>query len=105
MAKKMSIKVQPLGDRVLVKPIEESDEKSPAGIIIPDTAKKEKSKRGEVIAVGQGRTTDNGNVIALTVKVGDEVFYSQGWDNEVEIDDEKYYLVRESDISAVITTK
>lgn len=105
MAKKLSIKVQPLGDRILVQPLESHEDKSPSGIYIPDTAKKEKSKRGKVLAVGEGRVTDDGTVISPAVAVGDEVFYNQGWDNEVEIDDEKYYLVKESDISAIVISK
>ena len=95
--------VQPLLDRVLVKR-EEVDTKSPAGIIIPDTAKTEKSKRGVIVAIGSGRVSEEGKVVPLTVKVGQKVFFNSGWDNEVKIgkDDEEYFLVRESDILAVI---
>ncbi|PIR82417.1 co-chaperone GroES [Candidatus Kaiserbacteria bacterium CG10_big_fil_rev_8_21_14_0_10_59_10] len=96
------VKVSPLGDRVLVEPLEADDEKSPAGIIIPDTAQKEKSKRGVVVAVGTGRVTDEGKTIAPAVKPGDKVFFNSGWDNEVEINDTEYFLVRESDILAII---
>ncbi len=95
--------VQPLLDRVLVKR-EDIDMTSPSGIIIPDTAQKEKSKRGIVIAVGGGRVSDEGRVIPMSVKVGAKVFFNSGWDNEVKVggDEEEYFLVRESDILAII---
>lgn len=95
--------VQPVGDRVLVKR-EEIDIKSPAGIIIPDTAQKEKSKRGVVIAVGPGKYGDEGDLIPMTIKPGQKVFFNAGWDNEVKLadDDSEYFLVHESDILAVI---
>jgi len=96
--------VQPLGDRVLVKREDTPDKKSPAGIIIPDTAEKEKSKLGVVIAVGAGRINDDGKLVPITVKVGSKVIFNAGWDNEVKVGegDEEYFLVRESDILAVI---
>ena len=95
--------VQPIGDRVLVKR-EDIDVKSPSGIIIPDTAKTEKSKRGVIIAVGPGRFGEEGDLIPMTVKLGQKVFFNSGWDNEVKLgsDDEEYFLVRESDILAII---
>ncbi len=98
------ITIQPLGDRVLVQRDENADTKSPSGIIIPDTAQKEKSKRGVVLAVGPGRFGDEGDLIPMTVKVGAKVFFNAGWDNEVPSDDkdEELFLVKESDILAVI---
>lgn len=101
-AKKMV--VQPVADRVLVKREEVEHTKSPAGIIIPDTAEKEKSKRGVVIAVGPGRISDEGRLVATTVKVGAKVIFNAGWDNEVEMpgDESDYFLVKESDILAII---
>lgn len=95
--------VSPLGDRVLVKR-EEIPVTSPSGIIIPDTAQKEKSKRGVVIAVGLGRFGENGDLIPMTVQPGEKVFFNAGWDNEVKLDgsDDEYFLVKESDILAVI---
>ena len=96
-------KIQPLADRVLVRRVDAPLEKSPAGIIIPDTAKKEKSKLGTVIAVGPGRFGEEGDLIPMAVKVGAKVVFNSGWDNEVEMgDDEEYFLVKESDILAVI---
>lgn len=95
--------VQPIGDRVLVKR-EDIDVKSPAGIIIPDTAKTEKSKRGVIVAVGPGRYGEEGRLIPMTVAPGAKVFFNAGWDNEVKIgdSDDEYFLVRESDILAII---
>ncbi len=96
--------LQPLGDRVLVRREDTPDTKSPAGIIIPDTAQKEKSKIGMVLAVGPGRIGEQGDLIATSVKVGVKVIFNAGWDNEVDMGDKdnEYFLVRESDILAVI---
>ena len=95
--------IQPLAERILVKREDMANEKSPYGIIIPDTAKKEKSKLGVVIAVGPGRMTDEGKLIPTTIKVGTKVIFNAGWDNEVDIGgDEDHFLVKESDILAII---
>ena len=100
--KNTKITIRPLGDRVLVRKEEMPDKKSVAGIIIPDTAQKEKSKLGTVIAVGPGRFGDEGDLIPMTVKEGQKVIFNAGWDNEVSIgDDFEYFLVKESDILAV----
>ena len=93
-------KVKPLGDRVLVKPVEE-DEQVKGGIIIPDTAK-EKPQRGEIVAVGDGKLGDSGNRIALSVKAGDTVLYGKYSGTEVNLDDEDYLIMPEGDILAVI---
>lgn len=94
--------MKPLADRVLVRRDDMPDKKSVSGIIIPDTAQKEKSKLGTVLAVGPGRFGDEGDLIPMTVKVGDQVIFNAGWDNEVSLgDDEAYFLVRESDILAI----
>ncbi len=102
--KSTKINLQPLADRILVKREDAAEEKSPSGIIIPDTAQKEKSKRGTVIAVGSGRVTDDGTVIPISVKVGAKVYFNSGWDNEVPVGEkeDEYFLVKESDILAVI---
>lgn len=102
MAKNKKAMVVPLGDRVLVKPLEATDEKSPSGIIIPDTAKKEKPEHGEVIAVGEGKRTDKGEVLPMRVKVGDTIVFSKYGYDEVTIDDEEYYIVNEANILAVM---
>jgi chaperonin GroES len=104
MAKKELKKgsIMPVGDRVLVKPESEADEKTASGIIIPDTARKEKPERGEVVAVGEGKRNDKGDVFPMRVKVGDTVVFSKYGYDEVTIDDEEYYIVQESNILAII---
>jgi chaperonin GroES len=103
-AKSKKMSVSPVADRVLVKREEKEDAKTSSGIIIPDTASKEKSKVGTVIATGPGRTTDEGKLIAMSIKPGAKVIFNAGWDNEVDMGDkdEEYFLVRESDILAII---
>jgi len=96
------VAVQPLGDRVLVKPLQGDDTKSPGGIIIPDSAKKEKPEKGTVIAVGEGKRTERGDVLPLRVQAGDTVMFSKYGFDEVEIEGEEYYILSESSILAVI---
>ncbi len=92
--------VKPLADRVVLRPIEEED-KTPGGIILPDTAK-EKSMRGEVVAVGPGRLAENGERIKPEVKEGDVVIYSKYAGTEIKMDGQEYLILREGDILAVI---
>jgi chaperonin GroES len=94
------LKIQPLGDRVLVKAIEEKEQVK-GGIIIPDSAK-EKSQEAEVIALGTGKKDDDGKVIPFEVKVGDKVLVSKYGGTEDKIGDDKYSLLREDDILGVI---
>jgi len=91
-------KIKPLGDRVVIKPIPK-EEVSKGGIILPDTAK-EKPQEGEIIAVGPGRLTDDGQRIAMEVKVGDMVIYSKYAGTEFKLDDQELVIMRESDILA-----
>jgi chaperonin GroES len=101
--KNAKMNIKPLGDRVLVRREEMPDKKSVSGIIIPDTAQKEKSKIGTVIAVGPGRVSDEGKLIPMDIEVGTKVIFNAGWDNEISIgDDEEYFLVNESDIRAMV---
>ena len=93
---------RPLGDRVLVKRVEE-EEKTRGGIIIPDTAK-EKPQEGEVIAVGPGARDENGKVQALDVKVGDRILFGKWSGTEVKLDGEELLIMKESDIMGVIET-
>jgi chaperonin GroES len=93
-------KIKPLGDRVLVKAIEEKEQVK-GGIIIPDSAK-EKSQEAEVIALGTGKKDENGKVIPFEVKLGDKVLVSKYGGTEVKIGEDKYSLVREDDILGVI---
>jgi chaperonin GroES len=94
----MALKLQPLGDRLVVKPME-GEEKTKGGIILPDTAK-EKPQEGKVLAVGPGRLDENGKRIAMEVKVGDVVLYVKYGGTEVKIDGEELIVLRESDILA-----
>jgi len=91
--------LKPLGDRVVVKAIEE-EEKTAGGIVLPDTAK-EKPQKGEVIAVGSGKLLDNGERVALEVKVGDKVIFAKYGGTEVKLNGTEYLILRESDILAI----
>ncbi|AOQ25128.1 10 kDa chaperonin [Moorella thermoacetica] len=91
---------QPLGDRVLIKPLE-AEEKTAAGIVLPDTAK-EKPQQGEVIAVGPGRLLDNGERVKMEVKAGDRVLYARYAGTELKQGDAKYLVLSERDILAVV---
>lgn len=93
-------KVQPLGDRVLIRPLE-AEEKTKGGIILPDTAK-EKPQEGQVVAVGKGKVLENGKTEPLEVKVGDKVLYGKYSGTEIKIDGDDYLIVKEEDILAVI---
>jgi chaperonin GroES len=90
----------PLYDRVIVRP-SEPEEVTKGGIIIPDTAK-EKPMQGEIVAVGNGKVTEDGKVLPLRVKVGDKVLYGKYAGTEIKIDGEDYLIMRESDIFAII---
>src|SRR4030043_470903 len=94
----MATKLQPLGDRILVKPIPR-EEVTKGGIVLPDTAK-EKPQEGKVLAVGPGKMTDDGKRIAMDVKVGDVVLYAKYGGAEIKEDDEELIILRESDILA-----
>jgi len=94
----VAIKLQPLGDRVVVQPSEE-EEVSKGGIILPDTAK-EKPQRGVIIAVGPGRLDEEGKRIPMEVKKGDKVIYSKYAGSEIKQDDKEVLILRESDILA-----
>lgn len=96
------IVVMPLGDRVLVKPEAEESQKTASGIYIPETSQKEKPERGEVVAVGEGKRNENGQLIPMRVKVGDTIMFSKYGFDEVKIEDEEFYIVTESSILAVI---
>jgi chaperonin GroES len=95
-----TMKIRPLGDRILVEPQKEEEVKK-GGIIIPDSAK-EKPQQGKVIAVGPGKRTDDGKLIPMNVKVADTVLMPKYGGTEVKIDEKEYQLVREEDILGVI---
>ncbi len=95
---KTTSKLEPLGDRVVIKPAKR-EEMTKTGLVLPETAK-EKPQEGEVVAVGPGKMTDDGNRIAMDVKVGDVVVYAKYAGTEFKLDDEELIIVRESDILA-----
>ena len=92
--------IKPLGDRVLVKPVEQGEQKR-GGIIIPDTAK-EKPQEGKVVAVGPGKIADTGEKITMHVKAGDKVLYGKYAGTEVKLDDVDHLIMPESDILGII---
>ncbi|PYM30403.1 MAG: co-chaperone GroES [Candidatus Rokuibacteriota bacterium] len=94
------MKVRPLHDRLLVKREDESEEKI-GGIIIPDTAK-EKPQRGKVVAVGNGKVTEEGKRVPLDVKSGDRILFGKYSGNEVKIDGDDYLILREEDVLAIL---
>ena len=96
----MAVKVKPLGDRVLVQALDEK-ETIKGGIIIPDTAK-EKPQEGKIVAVGTGKTDDNGKKIEFTVKVGDKVLFSKYGGTEIKVDGVAYLIMREDDILGIL---
>ena len=95
-----SLNVKPLADRILVRRLEEKEEKR-GGIIIPDTAK-EKPQQAEVVAVGPGRVTDDGKRVALEVKTGDKILMGKYSGTEVKIDGNEYLIMREEDVLAIV---
>jgi chaperonin GroES len=95
---RMAVKIQPLADRLLVKPIER-EEVTKGGIVLPDTVK-EKPQEGEVMAVGPGRLSEDGKRIPMDIKVGDIVIYARYGGTEVKVDNEELMILRESDILA-----
>jgi len=102
MAKtKVNVQVKPLADRVVVKPLEESEQMR-GGLYIPDTAK-EKPSQGEIVAVGPGKLSDAGARLELDVKVGDKVLYGKYSGTDVTLDGEEYLILRESDILAIVS--
>ena len=96
----MATKLRPLGDRVLVKPLDAEEQKH-GSIIIPDTAK-EKPQRGKVVAIGDGKVNDDGKRMALSVKAGDTVLYAKFSGTEVRVDDVEHLILSEGDILAVV---
>ena len=100
MATETAIKVRPLADRVVVKALEDTEQMR-GGLYIPDTAK-EKPQQGEVVAVGPGKLSDEGNRVEMELKVGDKVLYRKYRGTEVTVDNEQLLILRESDVLAVV---
>ena len=100
MATATDLKVKPLADRVVVKPLEDAEQMR-GGLYIPDTAK-EKPQQGEIVAVGQGKVTEDGKRIDMELKVGDKVLYGKYSGTEVTLEDSQYLILREADVLAVL---
>ena len=96
----MGLNLKPLGDRMVVKPLEE-EEVTPSGIVLPETAK-EKPQKGEVLSVGPGARDDDGNRIDMDVKVGDKILFAKYGGTEIKVDSDKLLILRESDVLAII---
>ena len=94
------VKIKPLADRIVVEPLEETEEMR-GGLYIPDTAK-EKPQQGTVVAVGPGRRSDEGDLIKVEVKVGDRILYGKYSGTEVSVDGTDYLIVKETDVLAVL---
>lgn len=91
----------PLGEHVIVKAIEES-KTTASGIILPDTAEKEKPEKGEILAIGQGKLLDNGSRAPMSVKVGEKVIFKKYSPDEIKVDHQEYLVIKEEDIIAII---
>ena len=97
----MKLNLKPLGDRLVIKPLEQ-EEVTPSGIVLPETAK-EKPQKGEVLSVGPGARDEEGKRIAMDVKAGDKVLFAKYAGTEIKVDGEKLLILRESDILAIVT--
>lgn len=97
-----TVNVKPLGDRVVIK-VDDREAKTASGIIIPDNAGKEKPEQGTIVAVGPGEKLENGERSKLEVKVGDKVLFSKYTPEEITVDNEKYLIVKESNLLAIIS--
>jgi chaperonin GroES len=97
----MATRIRPLADRLIVKRVEEQEQKSVGGIIIPDTAK-EKPQEGKVVAVGRGKLNDDGKLIPLDVKAGDRILFGKYSGSEIKIDGEEHLILREEDVLGVV---
>jgi len=93
--------LKPLYDNIVVKQLKE-EETTKSGIVLPDTINKEKPQQGEVIAVGPGKKDNNGNLIEMSLKIGDKILFSRYSPNEVKIDNEEYLVMKEGDVLAII---
>jgi chaperonin GroES len=93
--------IKPLSDHILIEPVKE-EEKTKTGIFLPETATKERSEEGKVIAVGPGKKTEEGKIIPMFVKPGDKVLFQKYGPSEIKIDDKEYLIAREEDILAII---
>jgi len=96
-----NMKLKPLGDHVIVKPIAEN-EITKSGIVLPETVDKEKPEKGEVVAVGSGKLLDNGQLAKMSVKIGDKVMFKKYSPDEIKVDGVEYLIISESDILGIL---
>ena len=97
----MATRIRPLADRLIVKRLDDQEQKSAGGIIIPDTAK-EKPQEGKVVAVGRGKLNEDGKVIPLDVKAGDRILFGKYSGSEIKIDGEEHLILREEDVLGIV---
>lgn len=93
--------IKPLSDHIVIEPLKQ-EEKTKSGILLPETAEKERPEQGKVIAVGPGKKTDEGKVVPLEVKVGDVVLFTKYGPNEIKIEEVEYLIAREEDILGIL---
>jgi len=96
-----NMQIKPLADHVVIEPLKQ-EEKTKSGILLPETAQKERPEQGKIIAVGPGRKTDEGKVVPLDVKVGDIVLFTKYGPNEVKVDEKEYLIAKEDDILGIL---
>lgn len=95
------MKIKPLSNHILIEPIKE-EEKTKSGILLPETAEKEKPEQGKVIAVGPGRKTSSGKIVPMDIKVGQTVLFKKYGPDEIKVDTKEYLIASEEDILAII---
>jgi len=95
------MKIKPLSDHILIEPIKQ-EEKTRTGILLPETAEKERPEQGRVIAIGPGRKTSSGKIIPIEVKVGQKVLFTKYGPNEIKVADKEYLIAKEEDILAIL---
>ncbi|MDP2664001.1 MAG: co-chaperone GroES [bacterium] len=95
------MKIKPISDHILIEPIKE-EEKTKTGILLPDTAEKERPEQGKIIAVGPGRKDKQGKIIPLEVKPGDRVLFTKYGPNEIKVEEKEYLIAKEEDILAIL---
>lgn len=95
------MKIKPISDHILIEPIKE-EEKTKSGILLPDTAEKERPEQGKVIAVGPGKKDRQGKIISMEVKPGDKVLFTKYGPTEIKVDNKEYLIAKEEDILAIL---
>jgi len=95
------MKIKPISDHILIEPIKE-EEKTKTGILLPDTAEKERPEQGKIIAVGPGKKDKQGKIVPLEVKPGDRVLFTKYGPNEIKVEDKEYLIAKEEDILAIL---